>query len=359
MIARRRLRVDQRRADPRRAGRDPRRLEDLTDRRRRISGACSNGAGRWRGTARCAGSSATRNTPPSVRRLLRVARFGTRQPARARLCRRASRRSARPRSSSARRWPPGPTSSATTPRDNLLQLQDSLPPAPFAAIKAAIERALRGARSRACSPRSTRSRSAPPRSRRSTARSPPRAATSRSRCCAPASRRSSPARIETYEWAAAQVEALGGEARAAAPAAGRSPTSSRWTDARARPAARGRLGLRAARTRWSPSPASTSPRSTGAAPRGRVMTLEWLDGIKLSDRAGADRRRARPARSSPAILVRAFLRQAVIDGFFHADLHQGNLFALPDGTHRGDRLRHHGPDRPPRAACGWPKSSTA
>jgi ubiquinone biosynthesis protein len=32
-----------------------------------------------------------------------------------------------------------------------------------------------------------------------------------------------------------------------------------------------------------------------------------------------------------AILVRAFLRQAVVDGFFHADLHQGNLFALPDG----------------------------
>src|SRR5690606_37773554 len=32
-----------------------------------------------------------------------------------------------------------------------------------------------------------------------------------------------------------------------------------------------------------------------------------------------------------ATLVRTFLRQAVVDGFFHADLHQGNLFALPDG----------------------------
>ena len=29
--------------------------------------------------------------------------------------------------------------------------------------------------------------------------------------------------------------------------------------------------------------------------------------------------------------MRAFLRQAVVDGFFHADLHHGNLFALPDG----------------------------
>jgi predicted unusual protein kinase regulating ubiquinone biosynthesis (AarF/ABC1/UbiB family) len=62
----------------------------------------------------------------------------------------------------------------------------------------------------------------------------------------------------------------------------------------------------------------------------RVLTLEWLDGIKLSDRdaliaAGHD------PKALAAILVRAFLRQAVVDGFFHADLHQGNLFALPDG----------------------------
>ena len=29
--------------------------------------------------------------------------------------------------------------------------------------------------------------------------------------------------------------------------------------------------------------------------------------------------------------MRSFLRQAVVDGFFHADLHHGNLFALADG----------------------------
>jgi ubiquinone biosynthesis protein len=60
------------------------------------------------------------------------------------------------------------------------------------------------------------------------------------------------------------------------------------------------------------------------------MTLEWIEGIKLTDRdalvaAGHD------LKALAATLVRAFLRQAVIDGFFHADLHQGNLFALPDG----------------------------
>src|SRR3546814_1937168 len=55
----------------------------------------------------------------------------------------------------------------------------------------------------------------------------------------------------------------------------------------------------------------------------RVMTLEWIDGIKLTNRqalidAGHD------LKELAAILVRAFLRQAVVDGFFHADLHQGN-----------------------------------
>jgi ubiquinone biosynthesis protein len=62
----------------------------------------------------------------------------------------------------------------------------------------------------------------------------------------------------------------------------------------------------------------------------RVLTLEWLDGIKLSHReklvaAGHD------PKALAAILVRAFLRQTVVDGYFHADLHQGNLFALADG----------------------------
>src|SRR3546814_11910974 len=50
----------------------------------------------------------------------------------------------------------------------------------------------------------------------------------------------------------------------------------------------------------------------------RVMTLEWIDGIKLTDRdalvaAGHDLKRL------AARLVQAVLRQAIVDGFFHAD----------------------------------------
>lgn len=62
-----------------------------------------------------------------------------------------------------------------------------------------------------------------------------------------------------------------------------------------------------------------------------IMTMQWIDGIKLSDRqklqeAGYD------LKSLATRLVRSFLRQAIADGFFHADLHHGNLFALKDGS---------------------------
>ena len=60
------------------------------------------------------------------------------------------------------------------------------------------------------------------------------------------------------------------------------------------------------------------------------MTLEWVDGIKLSDRA-ALLAAGHDMRKLAGTLVSAFLRQAIADGFFHADLHQGNLFARADG----------------------------
>jgi ubiquinone biosynthesis protein len=61
-----------------------------------------------------------------------------------------------------------------------------------------------------------------------------------------------------------------------------------------------------------------------------VLTLEWLNGIKLNDREALIAAN-HDCKALAAILVRAFLRQAVVDGFFHADLHHGNLFALADG----------------------------
>jgi len=58
----------------------------------------------------------------------------------------------------------------------------------------------------------------------------------------------------------------------------------------------------------------------------RVLTLEWADGMALSDEAAL----SQPGLDRKALadnLTRAFLAQALDHGVFHADLHEGNLFA--------------------------------
>ena len=56
-----------------------------------------------------------------------------------------------------------------------------------------------------------------------------------------------------------------------------------------------------------------------------VLTIEWIDGIALSNR-GAPRRTGFDLRKLGRTLFQSFLRHALRDGFFHADMHQGNLF---------------------------------
>lgn len=56
-----------------------------------------------------------------------------------------------------------------------------------------------------------------------------------------------------------------------------------------------------------------------------VLTMEWVDGIKLSDVA-AIRAAGHDLPKLAATLLQSFLRHALRDGFFHADMHQGNLF---------------------------------
>ena len=61
------------------------------------------------------------------------------------------------------------------------------------------------------------------------------------------------------------------------------------------------------------------------------MTLDWIDGVKISDRAALVAA-GHDLSEIAARLVNTFLRQAIADGYFHADMHQGNLFVLADGT---------------------------
>lgn len=62
----------------------------------------------------------------------------------------------------------------------------------------------------------------------------------------------------------------------------------------------------------------------------RVLTLEWIDGTPIGEKQalidqGFD------IHALGLTVIRAFLRHAMRDGFFHADMHQGNLFVDRDG----------------------------
>lgn len=62
----------------------------------------------------------------------------------------------------------------------------------------------------------------------------------------------------------------------------------------------------------------------------RVMTMEWLDGTPMNP---DDLREAGHDLSELAQhTLRTFLRHALRDGYFHADMHQGNLRVADDGT---------------------------
>ncbi len=62
----------------------------------------------------------------------------------------------------------------------------------------------------------------------------------------------------------------------------------------------------------------------------RVMTLDWAEGTPLGDqdRLAAEGHDLRAVAES---VIQMFLRHALRDGYFHADMHQGNLKVAPNG----------------------------
>jgi ubiquinone biosynthesis protein len=265
-------------------------------------------------------------TPPPVRRLARIARFGARIPAipdyAAALVAIGPAAVKLGQALSTRPDLVGEKAAA-----NLSQLQDDLPPAPFAKIKRTIESSF----------------GAPLESLFSKFDEVPvgaasiaqvhRAVTIEGRAVAvkvlrPGIEEELARAIETYEWAAAHAEAYGGELERLRPrlvVAHFRQWTARELDLQREAASASEL-----RENMIAEPGYYVPEIDWRRTARRVLTLEWLDGIKLNDRealieAGQD------CGALAAILVRAFLRQAVVDGFFHADLHHGNLFALADG----------------------------
>jgi ubiquinone biosynthesis protein len=265
-------------------------------------------------------------TPAPVRRLARIARFGARIPA-------------TPQYADAL-VAIGPAAvklgqALSTRPDlvgqeaaaNLSLLQDDLPPAPFALIKRTIEQSFNAPLESLFSKFDEKPVGA------ASIAQVHRAITTDGRDVAvkvlrPGIEEEFAKAIDTYEWAAAQIERYGGEVERLRPRLVVAQFR-QWT---ARELDLQREGASASELRENmvAEPGYYVPQIDWRRTARRVLTLEWIDGIKLSDRDAlieADQDCAALAQT----LVRAFLRQAVVDGFFHADLHHGNLFALADG----------------------------
>ena len=267
------------------------------------------------------------NTPLQVKRLARIARFGTIQP--------------REPDYAAAFQDIGPAaiklgqSLATRPdlvgevaTHNLMTLQDSLPPVPFAEIAAEIARSFD-------QPVDTLFASIDPEPVGSASIAQVhRAVTSAGREVAikvlrPCIRERFARDIATYEWAAAHLEAMGGEPARLRPRL-TIANFKRWTnselDLRREAASASELAEAMRGFEGYCVPSVDWDRTNG-----RVMTIEWIDGVKISDREAL----VAAGHDLPELarrLVLAFLQQAISAGFFHADMHQGNLFVRADGT---------------------------
>jgi predicted unusual protein kinase regulating ubiquinone biosynthesis (AarF/ABC1/UbiB family) len=62
----------------------------------------------------------------------------------------------------------------------------------------------------------------------------------------------------------------------------------------------------------------------------RVITMEFIRGTKVTDVEALRARRISPVKVN-RLLVRAYLKQLLEDGFFHADPHPGNLLVMDTG----------------------------
>jgi ubiquinone biosynthesis protein len=134
--------------------------------------------------------------------------------------------------------------------------------------------------------------------------------------------------LATYEWGAGHLETLGGEFARLRPRAVIATFRS-WIETE--------LDLRREAANASElaeilagEPDFVVPQVDWQRSGRRVLVIDWIDGIKLSDTAAiAALPVDRPALAK--VLVNGFLAQAIAKGFFHADMHQGNLFIIPPG----------------------------
>ncbi len=267
------------------------------------------------------------NTPTPVKRLVRLARLGTFQPK-------------TPNYAEAFRAI-GPAaiklgqSLATRPdlvgdeaANNLLSLQDDLPPVPFTEIEAQIEASFGqpiGSLFSEIDPDPVGAASIAQVHKGRTTDGREVAI----KVLRPGIREKFARDIQTYEWAAAHLEAFGGEASRLRPRL-TIANFKRWTnselDLRREAASASELAEGMAAVEGYRIPEIDWDRTNG-----RVMTVEWIEAIKIS-KIEELQAKGHDLPHLAERLVISFLTQAISAGFFHADMHQGNLFVEDDGT---------------------------
>jgi ubiquinone biosynthesis protein len=268
------------------------------------------------------------NTPPRIRQLVRIARFGARVPnvpTYADAFQEIGPAAIKLGQTLATR----PDLVGDEAAHDLMRLQDALPPVPWPEIHAAMTRAFGrppeelfaeidpvpvGAASIAQVHRATTTEGA----------------SVAIKVLRPGVEDEFARAIDTYQWAAAQVEAMGGELARLRPRLV-IETFKRWT-ARELNLTREAASASELAESMTAEPDYVVPAVDWQRTSGRVLTISWIDGIKLSNRAALIAA-GHDTKKLASTLVHAFLRQAISEGFFHADMHQGNLFALP-----GDKI---------------------
>lgn len=61
----------------------------------------------------------------------------------------------------------------------------------------------------------------------------------------------------------------------------------------------------------------------------KILTMEWIEGIPFSDQKRIGKSKINKIKAAENLVV-GYLNQVYRDGLFHADMHPGNLFLLPD-----------------------------
>ena len=121
----------------------------------------------------------------------------------------------------------------------------------------------------------------------------------------------------------------------------------------------------ARRRTWSPCSPTTSrtipgwsiPRPVDDYTTSRVLTMDFVQGTKITDLSPLARIDI-DGRQLAEDLCQAYLDQILVDGFFHADPHPGNLLITDRRPARPARPRHGGADRSGDAGAASSSSSS-